>query len=84
MSLSRPTRPGAASTAPGRAHPHTALTGYWLDGDTAILHATDYAPRALTGPAAWVHAVLLAYLHPPTPDWRDAPWLDAIRDQLSQ
>jgi hypothetical protein len=67
-----------------QAHPHTALTGYWLDGDTAILHATEYAPRALTGPAAWVHAVLLAYLHPPTPDWRHAPWLDAIRDQLSQ
>ena len=61
------------------AFAHTDLAGYHLDGDTAILLPHASAPRALTGPAAWAHAVLLAYLHPPTPDWREAPWLAPIR-----
>jgi len=67
-----------------QAYPHAALTGYWLDGDTAILDSPHWAPRALTGPAAWTHAVLLAWLRPPAPDWRDAAWLTSVRDHSAR
>jgi len=71
---------------------HTDLTRYWLHPDTTtdthtdavVLESGQWAPRALTGPAAWTHAVLLAYLHPMGEDWRDAPWLGPVRDRLRE
>lgn len=66
-----------------QAYPHRSLTGYHLhtttSQDVAVLDSDRWAPRALTTPAAWTHAVLLAWLRPPTDDWRQAPWLDAVR-----
>jgi hypothetical protein len=63
-----------------QAYPHAAIVDYRLDGDAAVFTAAATAPRALAGPPAWVHAVLLAYLHPALGDWRAAPWLAPIRD----
>ena len=66
-----------------QAYPHHRLTDYRLDGDTVVLVPAVGAPRALTGPGAWTHAVLLAYLRPVGPDWRTAPWLTPIRDHAT-
>ena len=67
-----------------QAYPHHRLVDYRLDGDTAVLVPQGCAPRALTGPGAWAHAVLLAYFRPVGPDWRTAPWLAPIREQLTR
>ena len=63
-----------------QAYPHAAIVEYHLDGETAVFTAAGTAPRALSGPAAWAHAVLLAYLHPAITPWQAAPWLAPIRD----
>ena len=62
-----------------QAYPHAAISEYRVDGDCVVFTAQGCAPRALTGPMVWTHAVLLAYLHPGISDWQAAPWLGPIR-----
>lgn len=62
-----------------QAYPHAAVVDYRLDGETGVFTVAGAAPRAVTGPAIWTHAVLTAYHHNGFGDWRTAPWLGPIR-----
>ncbi len=59
------------------AFPHGAVVDYVLDGMTIVMTFPDCAPLALTGPAAWMHAVIFARARYGDPGWQDAPWLPA-------
>lgn len=58
---------------------HTAVLDYRLDGEqSCVLGFVDAVPLRLSGPSAWCHAVLYAYLRY-GPGWQTAPFLHPLR-----
>ena len=63
---------------------HAAVVEYSLDGAACILSFTDAEPLRLTGPSAWCHAILFAYLQNGPDRWPDALFLHPIREAARQ
>lgn len=59
---------------------HHGVMSYELTGQTSTLAFNDADPVALTGPGAWTHAVLFAYLRIGPTRWMGAEWLQEMRD----
>ncbi|MCI4066103.1 hypothetical protein MRQ36_27570 [Micromonospora sp. R77] len=74
-----PTRTWCYSFGRWLSFDHAAVMGYHLESQGVVLLFADTEPLRLTGPAAWLHAVLFAYFRFGASALPTAPFLLPIR-----
>src|SRR5207248_8970727 len=62
---------------------HAAVVSYQVADQSSVLTFETIDPLRLSGPSAWCHAVLFAYLRY-GPGWQSAPLLHVIRQVTQQ
>ncbi|MFY1618762.1 hypothetical protein [Micromonospora sp. WMMD736] len=74
-----PTRTWCHSSGRWLSFDHAAVMEYHLDAHGVVLLFADSEPLRLTGPAAWLHAVLFAYFRFGAPALTTATFLMPVR-----
>jgi len=63
---------------------HQAVVNYEVDGSDIVMTFADAEPLRLTGPSAWLHAVIFARLRLGPQRWRNVPWLYPLQIAATQ